>query len=101
MLNLRPATFEEFQHESERGNVVPVSADIIADGDTPVSAFRKLDDGGLCFLFESAEQKEGSGRFSFLGFYPRVVMRSDSNTFSIDEGGQERTCPISKSPPCS
>jgi anthranilate synthase component 1 len=78
--------------------VVPVYADIIADGDTPVSAFRKLENGDLCFLFESAEQKEGSGRFSFLGFYPRLVLESDGRNFSIQEKGKRHTCPISKDP---
>src|SRR5205814_10165132 len=96
-VSLHPS-YKEFCQLAERGNVVPVYADIIADGDTPVSALRKLDDGGLCFLFESAEQKEGSGRFSFLGFYLRVVMRSDGNTFSIDESGHQRTSPILTSP---
>jgi anthranilate synthase component 1 len=97
LVSLHPS-YDDFCRLAEGGNVLPVYADIIADGDTPVSAFRKLDDGGLCFLFESAEQKEGSGRFSFLGFYPRVVMRSEGGNFSIEEGGQQRTSPISKDP---
>lgn len=96
-VSLHPS-YDEFCLLAERGNVVPVYADIIADGDTPVSAFRKLDDGGLCFLFESAEHKEGSGRFSFLGFYPRIVMQSDGHSFSIQEGGQRRTSSISTDP---
>jgi anthranilate synthase component 1 len=96
-VSLHPSP-EEFRKLAKRGNVIPVYSDIIADGDTPVSAFRKLDDGGPCFLFESAEQKEGSGRFSFLGFYPRVVMRSDGSNFSIEEDGRRQAAPISKDP---
>ena len=96
-VSLQPS-YEEFCRLAERGNVVPVYADIIADGDTPVSAFRKLEEGGLCFLFESAEQKEGSGRYSFLGFYPRVVMQSDGRSFSIEGDGRRRSSPISNDP---
>jgi anthranilate synthase component 1 len=96
-VSLHPS-YEEFRELAKRGNVVPVYADIIADGDTPVSAFRKLENGDLCFLFESAEQKEGSGRFSFLGFYPRLVMESDGRTFSILEEGRRDASAISKDP---
>lgn len=96
-VSLHPSC-DEFRELAKRGNVMPVYADIIADGDTPVSAFRKLDDGGRCFLFESAEQKEGSGRFSFLGFYPRVVMQSDGRSFSVEEGGRQRTTTILNDP---
>jgi len=96
-VSLHPS-YEEFCALARRGNVVPVYADIIADGDTPVSAFRKLENGDLCFLFESAEQKEGSGRYSFLGFYPRLVLESDGHSFSILKNGQRHTSPISKDP---
>jgi hypothetical protein len=59
-LNLRPS-FDQFCRLSNDGNVVPVYAEIIADRDTPVSAFRKLNDGGPSFLFESTEQNERTG----------------------------------------
>src|SRR5664279_3870372 len=77
-LNLLPS-FEQFCRLSNQGNVVPVYAEIIADRDTPVSAFRKLNEGGPSFLFESTEQNERTGRYSFLGFHPRLVMRSDGD----------------------
>lgn len=96
-LNLRPS-FDEFCRLSSEGNVVPVYAEIIADRDTPVSAFRKLNDGGPSFLFESTEQNERTGRYSFLGFEPRLVLRSDGASFSIEEGGQTRSSPIHQDP---
>jgi anthranilate synthase component I len=96
-LNLRPS-FDQFCRLSNDGNVVPVYAEIIADRDTPVSAFRKLNDGGPSFLFESTEQNERTGRYSFLGFHPRLVMRSDGDSFSIEENGQTRSSPISQDP---
>jgi anthranilate synthase component 1 len=50
--------------------------DLVADVETPVSAFAKIDDGSPCFLFESAEKSEESGRFSFIGFDPLFVFKS-------------------------
>jgi anthranilate synthase component I len=96
-VSLRPS-YEEFFLLAQTGNVIPVYADILADGNTPVTAFRQLDDGGPCFLFESAEQTERSGRYSFLGFRPRIVMRSDGSTFTVEENGEQRSAPITQDP---
>jgi anthranilate synthase component 1 len=63
----------------------------VADVETPVSAFAKIDRGEPCFLFESAEAHEESGRFSFVGFDPLVVFESSGVTVAITENGQTRT----------
>ena len=68
---------EQFADLAKRGNVVPVFVDFVADAETPASAYQKLDDGGYSFLFESAEQTEQSGRYSFLGFSPRLIVRDE------------------------
>src|SRR3954466_13904294 len=47
----------------------------IADCETPVSAFLKLRGDGPAFLLESAEQGQRVGRYSFIGFRPRQVVR--------------------------
>lgn len=94
-VSLHPSR-EEFIRLAQRGNVIPVYADILADGNTPVTAFRRLDDGGPSFLFESAEQTERTGRYSFLGFQPRLVMRSDGSTFVVEENGERRSAPITQ-----
>src|SRR6476646_4224132 len=70
---------EHFAAIATQGNVVPVFVDFVADGETPASAFQKLDDGGYSFLFESAEQTEQSGRYSFLGFDPRLIVRGEKS----------------------
>ena len=70
---------ERFTELAKLGNVIPVFVDFVADGETPASAYQKLDDGGHSFLFESAEQTEQSGRYSFLGFSPRLIIRGDNN----------------------
>jgi anthranilate synthase component 1 len=63
------------------GNVVPVRLRLVDDCETPVSALLKLRDEGPCFLLESAEQGR-VGRWSFLGFRPRAVLRWSDGTLS-------------------
>jgi anthranilate synthase component I len=67
---------EEFRELAKRGNLIPVIVDLVADVETPVSAFAKIDNGEPCFLFESAERNEESGRFSFIGFDPLVLFNA-------------------------
>jgi anthranilate synthase component I len=55
-------------------NVIPVRYRFVDDLETPVSAFLKLRGDGPAFLLESAEQGR-LGRWSFLGFRPRSVLR--------------------------
>src|SRR5688500_9534589 len=79
---------ERFEEFAKLGNVIPVFVDLVADDQTPASAFQRLDEGGYSFLFESAEQTEQSGRYSFLGFSPRLTIQSDNGTVSIEENGR-------------
>src|SRR5215211_3259773 len=55
--------------------LVPLRHTFIADCETPVSAYLKLRGDGPSFLLESAEQGQRVGRWSFLGFRPRAVIR--------------------------
>jgi anthranilate synthase component 1 len=68
--------YDEFERLAARGNLVPVYREILADLETPVSAFLKIDDGGDAFLLESVEGGEKWGRFSFLGVGSRTLFRS-------------------------
>jgi anthranilate synthase component 1 len=68
---------DEFRDLAKRGNLIPLIVDLVADVETPVSAFAKIDNGSPCFLFESAERNEESGRFSFIGFDPIVLFNSN------------------------
>jgi anthranilate synthase component 1 len=82
---------DEFRALARRGNLIPLIVDLVADVETPVSTFAKVDRGGPCFLFESAEKHEESGRFSFIGFDPLVIFESSSSSISITEYGHLRT----------
>ena len=79
----------EFHELVQRGNVVPVYTDWVADSETPVSAFSKLDRGGYSFLFESTEKNDVSGRFSFVGTDPEIVIRNRNDEITITE--QDKT----------
>src|SRR6185436_1047187 len=68
--------FDEFCARARDGNLIPVYREILADLDTPVSAFLKIDDGGDAFLLESVEGMQKIGRYSVLGVAPRAVLIS-------------------------
>jgi anthranilate synthase component I len=91
-------TLDEFAELAKRGNVVPIFAECIADHETPVSAFKKLDCGGYSFLFESTEKNDMSGRFSFLGIDPRIVIKAYGHELQITELGAKRRVEITGDP---
>ncbi|OGU18199.1 MAG: anthranilate synthase component I [Geobacteraceae bacterium GWC2_53_11] len=80
-------TLTNFQTLTEKGNLIPVYREIMADMDTPVSAFRKLDDGRFSYLLESIEGGEKWGRYSFLGSSPSLIIRSKGNVVETIENG--------------
>jgi anthranilate synthase component 1 len=91
---------EEFYALAKHGNVVPVFAEFIADNETPVSAFKKLDppQAGYSFLFESTEKNDVSGRFSFVGIDPRIVIKTCGHELQIVELGTARRVEITDDP---
>ena len=91
-------TLAEFTELAKHGNVVPVFSECIADNETPVSAFKKLDSGGYGFLFESTEKNDVSGRFSFVGIDPRIVIKTYGRELQIIEFGVERRVEIKGDP---
>jgi len=77
--------------ELARGaNLIPVYTELIADTESPVSAFQKLDSGGGAFLLESAETHDAVGRYSFVGSDPSVTLQSRGRTIRICEKGRTR-----------
>ncbi len=83
-LRLEPS-LEQARELAGQGNVVPVRARLVDDCETPVSAFLKLragePEGAPCFLLESAEQGQ-VGRYSFVGFRPRSLLRWSDGVLS-------------------
>jgi len=78
----------EFFQLARRGNLIPVCREILADMETPVSAFRKIDDGQSAFLLESIEGGEKWARYSFLGVGSGRLFRSRNRYFEVLENGE-------------
>lgn len=82
--------FDQFAELARNHTVVPVYRQLIGDSLTPVSAFRKIEEGDWSFLFESVVGGERVGRYSFLGSGPfrvfeaygdRVLTRDGNGTW--------------------
>ena len=82
-------SLNEFLQLAKQGNVIPVFAEFVGDCETPVSAFKKFSRPGFSFLFESTEKNDVSGRFSFVGFDPRMVIQSYGREIHIARNGIE------------
>ncbi len=89
-------------------NLIPLRHSFIADCETPVSAFLKLRElapGEPAFLLESAEQGQRVGRYSFIGFRPRTVVRwslgdaGDPYQLAASEVARYRQAPLPELPP--
>jgi len=70
-------TLEEVKKRKKDGNLIPVYREIVADLETPVSAFLKINRGGYSFLLESVEGGERLARYSFIGTEPYNVLSID------------------------
>ncbi len=91
-------TRAEFAEQAAKARVIPVSCEIVADGDTPVSAFAKLGSSAPSFLLESAEQSDQVGRFSFLGFGARATFTARGKSITISEHGTSRSFDAGRDP---
>jgi anthranilate synthase component 1 len=81
-------SFEEFKQRAKKGNLIPVYREILADMETPVSAFLKIDDGKNSFLLESMEGGEKWARYSFLGSKPSLIIRTFGSRAEIVRNGR-------------
>ena len=78
----------EFVKLSGQGNLIPVSRRILADVETPLSAYRKIRGQGESFLCESVEGGEHIGRYSFVGCNPRAVIKQTGARVELIENGK-------------
>lgn len=81
-------SLSEFLKLAERGNLIPVTRRLLADFETPLSAYWKLRGQGESFLFESVEGGEHLGRYSFVGCNPRSVIRQHGRHVEVWENGR-------------
>src|SRR5215210_418553 len=103
-LSITPS-LEEVRELARDHSLVPLRHTFIADCETPVSAYLKLRGDGPSFLLESAEQGQQVGRWSFLGFRPRAVIRlargehPDPYRLVDEELARYRIAPLAGLPP--
>ncbi len=71
-----------------RGNLIPVTRRILADFETPLSAYHKIRGQGESFLCESVEGGEHIGRYSFVGCNPRAVIKQTGARVELIENGK-------------
>jgi len=67
---------EEVKKLKQQGNLVPVYHEMVADLETPVSAYLKIAQGDYSFLLESVEGGERLARYSFIGTEPSLVIKT-------------------------
>jgi len=89
-------TRAEFVTAASRGNLIPVYRELLADSDTPVSAYAALGAGEHSFLLESVVGGSTWAAYSFVGVAPRAVVRWKAGTanvtwYDVDGGGAPRT----------
>ncbi|MCB9766817.1 MAG: anthranilate synthase component I [Candidatus Omnitrophica bacterium] len=82
-------SLSEFVSKSHQGNLIPVCKEILADFDTPLSAYCKLKEGDNAFLLESVEGGERLGRYSIIGARPKAILTSDGVEVKIVQDGEE------------
>ncbi len=86
---------DEFIAASARGNLIPVYRELLADSDTPVSAYAALGGGDHSFLLESVVGGATWAAYSFVGVAPRAVVRWKAGVasvtwYDVDGGGAPR-----------
>src|ERR1700734_299106 len=89
---------ESFRELAHRGNLIPVYREIIADMETPVPAFHKIDTGDHSFLFESVEKGNKFARYSFLGASPHLIFQAHGKNITLLEGAERRHYTIDDDP---
>jgi anthranilate synthase component 1 len=69
-------TLDDVRQLKKYGNLVPVYHEIMADLETPVSAYLKIARGNYSFLLESVEGGEHIARYSFIGTEPSLILKA-------------------------
>ena len=91
-------TKKEFIAKAREGNLIPVYKEIMADMETPLSAFLKLERGKYSYLLESVEGGEKVGRYSFLGSNPERIFMAKGTTITVEEKSKRRSFECASDP---
>lgn len=91
-------SLEDFKEKAKEGNLIPVYKEILADMETPVSAFLKIDNGQYSYLLESVVGGEKWARYSFLGSRPSVIIKGKGDKVEIIRNGEIEVLSFKKDP---
>jgi anthranilate synthase component 1 len=82
-------TPEQFQNLADQGyNRIPVSREVLADLDTPLSTYLKLAKGPYSYLLESVHGGEKWGRYSIIGLPCATVLRVSRDEITVLRQGE-------------
>ncbi|MGZ4969604.1 MAG: anthranilate synthase component I [Methylobacter sp.] len=82
-------TPEQFNHYARQGyNRIPICREVLADLDTPLSAYLKLADGAYSYLFESVHGGEQWGRYSIIGLPCLTIVKITGNQIRLEQSGE-------------
>ncbi len=91
-------SLDQFRQYAGKGNLVPLYREILADYETPVSAFAKIDHGPSAYLLESIEGGEKWARYSFLGSGSPIVVYEDRGDLLVVQGARKKRIPSRGNP---
>jgi anthranilate synthase component 1 len=81
-------TPEQFNQLAAQGyNRIPISREILADLNTPLSAYLKLANGAYSYLFESVHGGEQWGRYSIIGLPCKTLIKINGNQIRLEQNG--------------
>ncbi len=82
-------TPEQFKTLAGQGyNRIPVTREVLADLDTPLSTFLKLAGGAYSYLFESVQGGEKWGRYSIIGLPCSTLLRVNGHDITVLKDGE-------------
>ena len=85
-MKITPGLEEMARYRAEGYKAAPVSCELLADICTPIQAVRKLKNvSSHCFLLESAEAQETWGRYTFLGYDPKLSITCSDGEMRVGE----------------
>lgn len=84
---MTPEKFAELS--AQNYNRIPVTREVLADLDTPLSTYKKLANAPYSYLLESVEGGEKWGRYSIIGLPCRTILKVHGDQISVTQDGQE------------
>ena len=89
-------SLEQFSELAQQGfNRIPVTREVFADLDTPLSTYLKLAQGPYSYLFESVQGGEKWGRYSIIGLHSHTIIKVQGDQVTLQQGDRQQIidCP--------